>query len=200
MKFKIFTLMLAAAGLSVLAALPALAQSGGAIPGGVYEAFSEDAVGCDEGDVQNSGGFLLRLNPEGTRVVELISLETTFMGLLVGTVSIPADVPIAPDGTYSEPISLGPVVIRGAGRFDGETLTGSFRVELDGVLECEGTFVGQYVGQEVAADIRANSIVATLPLVGTGPASSGNNLAWFAVLAVAGAALLKLGAASLAKR
>ena len=196
MNFKIVILILAAAGLTALTVLPVVAQSSGAIPGGVYAAFSEDAVGCDEGQIQNSGGFVLRLNAEGTRVVELISIQTNFLGSYVGTVSIPADVPIEPDGSYSEPIVFPPVVIRGAGRFDGETLTGSFRVELDGVLECEGTFVGRYIGQMVD-----EVIIASLGFAGTGPAaSSGSSLIWLVVLAAVGAALLALGAVSFVRR
>ena len=76
MSIKTVFLTLAVAGLTMLPVLPAVAQSGGAIPGGVYAAFSDDAVGCDAGDVQNSGGFVLRLNAEGTRVVELISIRS----------------------------------------------------------------------------------------------------------------------------
>ncbi len=196
MSIKIVFLTLAVAGLTLLTVLSAVAQSGGAIPGGVYAAFSDDAVGCDAGDVQNSGGFVLRLNAEGTRVVELISIQTNYFGAYIGTVSIPADVPISPDGTYSEPISFPPVVIHGEGRFDGETFAGSFRVEVDGASECEGTFVGRYIGQKVD-----EVIIAELGLAGTGPvAASGINLAWLAVLAAVGASLLGLGAASLVKR
>ena len=181
------------AGFGLWMVAPVAAQSG-AIPGGVYEAFSEDAVGCDEGEIQNSGGFTLRISADGTRVVELVSLETTYLGTPIGSVSIPADVAIAPDGTYSEPIVFSGVVIRGEGQFDGGTMTGAFTIELDGVVECEDSFTGTYVGQEHVQ-------VRTLPVAGAGsnvPPTGFSGLA--AMLGLVGLAALVLGAGLRSKK
>jgi hypothetical protein len=57
-------------------------------------------------------------------------------------------------------------------------------------------------GVNVANSARGGDglLITSLGQGGTGPASSGNNLAWLGVLAAAGAALLGFGAISLAKR
>ncbi len=136
--------LVGAVGLALALVSTATAQDGNTIPGGLYIATTTESTGCDEGDIITSGGFSLRLNPQGTRVVEILAHEVYFQGTLLGRpFSIQADAPIASDGTFSGEISLPPITIEAEGRFEGDTVSGTFTVRLDGVLECAGSFTGR---------------------------------------------------------
>ena len=135
--------LIGAISLSLALLSAASAQSGDAIPGGIYHATTTESTGCDEGDIITEGGFQIQLNNHGTRVFQIVANDVTFMGSHIGAFPIQADTPIASDGTFSDTISFPPVTITAEGRFEGDTVSGTFEVRLNGVLECAATFTGQ---------------------------------------------------------
>ncbi len=135
--------LVGAIGLALVLLSAAAAQSGDAIPGGIYHATTTESTGCDEGDIITEGGFQIQLNSHGTRVFQIVANDVTFMGSHIGAFPIQADTPRASDGTFSGTISFPPVTITAEGRFEGDTVSGTFEVRLNGVLECAASFTGQ---------------------------------------------------------
>lgn len=140
---RVILVLVGSIGLALFFLSAVAAQSGDAIPGGIYHATTTESTGCDEGDIITDGGFRIHLNSHGTRVVQIVVNDVTFMGTRIGSFSIPADTPIEPDGTFSGTISFTPVTITAEGRFVGDTVSGTFEVRLNGVLECAATFTGR---------------------------------------------------------
>ncbi len=136
-------MLIAVIALLMATAAATIAQSGDAIPGGIYHATTTESTGCDEGDIITDGGFQIQLNNHGTRVFQIVANDVTFMGSRIGAFPIQADTPIEPDGTFSGTISFPPVTITAEGRFEGDAVSGTFEVRLNGVLECAASFTGQ---------------------------------------------------------
>ncbi|MCH8008340.1 MAG: hypothetical protein IIC91_05695 [Chloroflexi bacterium] len=296
--------LVGAIGFALALLSAAAAQSGDAIPGGIY-------IGIASGDcpgpvIQAGPDVEFQLNSHGTAittftVTDLVTPLGDFERL-----GIPVDIAIDEDGSFDEefdPLNLGLALVHLEGRFEGESVSGSFNIEVDGTVQCSGTFImegslpperpsvlflgtlddvdrdcgggdidvtvsgnrlsviavdvrnlnvhgtpvsasatfgegtvpiaedgsfgwtyfpGEVVGQEIAVIGTVSfaffsggltvspSECGAIPFSGVspqnlgqggaGPTSSGNSLAWLAVLAAVGAALLGLGAASLAKR
>ena len=297
-------MLIAVISLIMATATIARAQSSDAIPGGIY-------IGIASGDcpgpvIQAGPDVEFQLNSHGTAittftVTDLVTPLGDFERL-----GIPVDIAIDEDGSFDEafdPLNLGLALVHLEGRFEGESVSGSFNIEVDGTVQCSGTFImdgsvpaerpsvlffgtlddvdrdcgggdidvtvsgnrlsviavdvrnlsvhgtpvsasatfgegtvpiaedgsfgwtyfpGEEVGQEIAvigtvsfAFISGGLTVSpsecgaipfsgvspqNLGQGGAGPTSSGNSLAWLAVLAAVGAALLGLGVASRAKR
>lgn len=129
----------------VAARTGAHAQEEGAIPGGIYAGTIVDTSGvCDEGDLIIGEGFSLRLNPHGTRIVELTVNEVTYMGSSIGPYVVPGDVRIEEDGSFQGDTDVsGVATLHFEGRFEGDAVSGSFGVEVSGTVECAGTFTAQ---------------------------------------------------------
>ena len=144
--------IVAAAAVVLLAAVAAVVvvhAQDGPIPGGVYAGTLVDSDGsCSQGALTLGDEFEMGLDSPGT-AVRLITLHDLDYvrdshGRTRETVHQRVEFAIASDGSFD-----GDVVVGGAlwvqieGRFQGDTVAGSFRVTVEGVDECVATFNAQ---------------------------------------------------------
>lgn len=147
-------LLVAAVALPALAIIAAVSMVAtvhaqhGPIPGGVYNGTLVDSdVSCSQGGFTLGEEFTLRLNSEGseaTAIVEMTVHEVSYLFDPVGTYTWPLDIAINSDGSFEDEFDVnGLAFVQVEGRFQGDTVSGSFRVDVDGVVECDGTFTAQ---------------------------------------------------------
>ena len=116
------------------------------IPGAQYSGTIVDTSGvCDEGQITLGNDFVLQISDYGWTITSIRVSEVTVAGLLTDpqdfTLSVNASV--GSSGAFSfdiRPISQ--ILVHTDGVFEGDAVSGSFRVEMNDVLECGGTFSG----------------------------------------------------------
>ena len=129
---------------AVSAAATASAQDG-PIPGGFYSGTLVDSgVSCSQGDFTLGEAFELRLNAQGTAIIEITDHEVTYLGSPIADASYGVDIPIASDGSFQDDFDVAGIVFTHIdGRFQGDTVSGSYRISVGGVVECDATFTAQ---------------------------------------------------------
>ena len=133
-----------AVGLTLALLSAVAAQSGDAIPGGKYIGL---ATGECQGGVISAGPEMeLLLNDHGTRIIMFTVTELVTPLGDFDRLGIPVTIPIDEDGSFDaefDPLNLGLAIIHLEGRFEGDSVTGSFSVEAGGSVQCSGTFTMQ---------------------------------------------------------
>ena len=129
----------------VVPAVAVVHAQDGPIAGGVYSGTLVDSdVSCSQGDFTLGEEFELRLNAQGTAIIEITVHEVTYLFNPVGTFSFAVNIPIAADGTYQAAFDVnGLAFVETEGRFEGDMVSGTFRVDIDNVVECDGAFTAQ---------------------------------------------------------
>ena len=138
-------MLLAVVSTVVVEAVAVVHAQGGPIPGGVYSGTLVDSdVSCSRGDFTLGEEFELRLNAQGTAIIEITAHEVTYLGSPIGDARFLVDIAIASDGSFQDAFDVaGLAFVETAGRFEGDMVSGTFRVNIDNVVECDGTFTAQ---------------------------------------------------------
>ncbi len=136
--------LVGAVGLALAFVSTAAAQSGNTIPGGIY-------IGTASGDCQ--GGVItvgpeikLHLNDHGTRITTFTVTDLVTPLGDFDRLGIPVDIPINEDGSFDDefdPLNVGLALVRLGGQFEGDSVSGSLSVDVDGSVQCSGTFTMQ---------------------------------------------------------
>ena len=120
------------------------AQTPPTIPGGIYHGTAVDTVGgCSEGELTSGPKTGLRLNPHGTVITTFVAYDITTPLGNFSSLDIPISIPIDSDGRFDgtfDPLGVGLAIIHLEGRFDGDSVSGTFSVVGTDALDCAGTF------------------------------------------------------------
>ena len=110
---------------AVSAAATASAQDD-PIPGGFYSGTLVDSgVSCSQGDFTLGEAFELRLNAQGTAIIEITAHEVTYLGSPIDDASFLVDIAIASDGSFQDDFDVAGIVFKHVdGGCQGGTVAG----------------------------------------------------------------------------
>ncbi len=143
--------------LGFVGALPgAQAQDQGPILGGRYEGTFQDTSGlCSGGALTLGEEFGLTVGEYERSIVSLhgsgFSLGNAFPSPT--SFSYLVHIPVADDGSFNGDFSALDIVhVHIEGRFEGERVSGSVRIDVSGTVECEGDFTAQGTAPEAVEE------------------------------------------------
>lgn len=178
-----------AAALTALVFVPSAAAGNRPIAGAQYSGTIVDTSGvCDEGQITLGADFVLQISDYGWTITSIRVSEVTVAGFLSDpqdfTLSVNASVGSSGAFTFDiHPISQ--ILVHTEGVFDGDSVSGSFRVEMNGVLECGGTFSGTGFAPEPIETTFTGQIEETGPICGPGTISITRSADRLSILAIA---------------